>query len=215
MPDDLAARSDGNRYSGVSLRLTHDTPKWDRWQGIQVLRRAFNLAGEWAASEKALPKVRILPGERHREFVVPPEAEAALLEAAAPLLRDTIILLRELGLRPEECFRLRWTDVQDGRLWVQHGKTAEARRCIPAKELSPRAWAVLAMRRGLSDSEWVFPAPTKSGHIEPSSLKKQAAAAFRAARVQPFELCCWRHTGLKGWAAWMDPWTHILPGTGT
>src|SRR5690242_18314479 len=33
MPDDLAARSDGDRYSGVSLRLTHDTPKWDRWQG--------------------------------------------------------------------------------------------------------------------------------------------------------------------------------------
>jgi hypothetical protein len=34
---------------------------------------------------------------------------------------------------------------------------------------------------------WVLPAPTISGHIESSSLKKEQARAFRESGVQPFE----------------------------
>jgi hypothetical protein len=29
----------------------------------------FNLAQEWGTVEKALPKVKVLPGEKHRERV--------------------------------------------------------------------------------------------------------------------------------------------------
>jgi integrase len=65
----------------------------------------------------------------------------------------------------------------------------------------------------------VFPAPTKSGHIEPSSLKRQQVRAFsEATRIlreetrddkrsfDGFELYALRHTCLTRWAPHMDPW---------
>jgi integrase len=69
-------------------------------------------------------------------------------------------------------------------------------------------------------TEWVFPAPTMSGHIEPSSLTKQHAKAItEATRIlreesgdpkqafAGFELYTLRHTCLTRWAPHMDPWT--------
>ena len=110
----------------------------------------------------------------------------------------------DCGLRPEECFRLCWEQVTGDSLEIQHGKTAAARRNIP---LSQRVTAILAMRGSNRDSEWVFPAPTKSGHIEPSSIKKQHARACREGEVDPFPMYCLRHTCLTRWAPHMDPWT--------
>src|ERR1700758_4149630 len=52
-----------------------------------------------------------------------------------------------------------------------------------------------------------WPAPTMSGHIEPSSLKKQHRKALRLAGVRPFVLYSLRHTfltrlGESGCDAW-------------
>ena len=49
---------------------------------LQVLRRMFALATEWGKVEKALPKVRMLAGEQHRERVLTPAEEAKYLKAA-------------------------------------------------------------------------------------------------------------------------------------
>jgi integrase len=58
------------------------------------------------------------------------------------------------------------------------------------------------------DSEnWVFPAPTRSGHIEKSSLKKQHRKAIVLGKLEPFTLYTLRHTCLTRWAAYMDPYT--------
>jgi integrase len=78
------------------------------------------------------------------------------------------------------------------------------RRVIP---LTPRAVAVLDMLRSEAHGEWVFPAPTKSGHIEKSSLKKQHAKAIKASQVAAFERYTFRHTCLTRWAEYMDPYT--------
>jgi integrase len=43
---------------------------------------------------------------------------------------------------------------------------------------------------------FVWAAPTKSGHIEPSSLKKQHSKALRLCKVRPFVLYSLRHTFL-------------------
>ena len=51
---------------------------------LQVLRRMFHLAQEWGKVEKALPPVRMLPGERHRDRVVSPQEEARYLQGAGP-----------------------------------------------------------------------------------------------------------------------------------
>ena len=55
------------------------------------------------------------------------------------LLRDVATVLVDCGLRPDECFRLRWEHVRDGALHVPFGKTKNARRTIP---LTPRAGGV-------------------------------------------------------------------------
>lgn len=42
------------------------------------------------------------------------------------ILRDATTLLIDCGLRPDECFRHRWEDVQDGAVHVPFGKTESA-----------------------------------------------------------------------------------------
>jgi len=137
---------------------------------LQVLRRMFHLAQEWGKVEKVLPRVRMLSGERRRERVLGWEEEKRYLDEAAPLLHDVATILIDCGLRPEECFRLKWESVRDGSIEIQYGKTDNARRRIP---MSQRVAAVLEMRIRDPRSEWVFPSPTRSGHMEPGTLKRQ------------------------------------------
>jgi integrase len=59
----------------------------------------------------------------------------------------------------------------------------------------------------------VFPAPTKSGHIEASSLKKQHAHAVEESKVPSFVLYVLRHTCITRWSRHMDPYTlHVIAG---
>lgn len=195
---------------------------------LQVLRRMFHLAEEWGRVERALPKVKMLAGEQHRERVLTAAEEELYLKGAsteamegyadAALLRDVATILLDCGLRPEECFRLRRENVLDTKLEIHYGKTDNARRRIP---MTPRVKATLDMRLSkASGGSWVFPAQTKSGHIEPSSLKKQHLKAIAEAtrilreekkkkdvQLAPFELYTLRHTCLTRWAPHMDPWT--------
>jgi integrase len=177
----------------------------------------FTLAQEWGKVEKALPKVRMMPGEKHHERVLSAAEEVCYLGNAQPLLRDVATVLIDCGLRPEECFRLRWESVGETGIEIRYGKTDNARRRIP---LSQRAQAVLEMRKSLANgSEWVFRAQTGSGHIEPASVKRQHLKACKGAakddkqtgekhfEVQPFPLYTLRHTCLTRWAPHMDPWT--------
>ena len=71
-----------------------------------------------------------------------------------------------------------WTNGRHGTLLVTHGKTAAARRVLP---MSLRVRTVLESRwecAGKPQEGWVFVAPTLSGHIEPSSLRKKHARTF-------------------------------------
>jgi integrase len=99
---------------------------------LQVLRRLLHLAGEWGFIEQ-VPKIRMLSGEQHREFVLSPEEEAKYLAAASEPLGSVACVLVDTGMRPEECYRLQWEYVtwvngRHGSLFVTHGKTAAARR---------------------------------------------------------------------------------------
>ena len=203
---------------------------------LEVLRRMQKLATEWGKVNRALPKVEMLPGENHRDRVLTADEEARYLEGTAAVgeaiqqaylsalegiratmrgehpiapadpfrLRDVAMVLLDCGLRPDECFRLRWEHVRDGALHVPFGKTENARRTIP---LTPRLAALIEMRRAVASGEWVFPAPTRSGHMEKSTLKKQHPKAYQIAKVEAFPLYTFRHTCLTRWAEYMDPFT--------
>lgn len=178
---------------------------------LQVLRRTLRLAVEWGALASA-PAVKMLPGARHRERVVTPQEQAKYLAAALDPLCSVAEVLVDTGLRPEECFRLRWESLtwsngRHGTLLVTHGKTAAARRVLP---MTPRVRAVLEDRweRAEKPAEgWVWPAPTRSEHLEGSSVKKQHAKALKRSNVRPFVLYSLRHTfltrlGESGCDAW-------------
>ena len=203
---------------------------------LQVLRRMFALAMEWGKVERVLPRVRMIPGEAHRDRVVSVTEEKLYLEAAHAigiatleayqrslvgiracqrgetpvkprdpfLLRDVSTILIDCGIRPEECFRLRWEHCQNDTIEITYGKTDNARRRIP---VSQRVQSILDMRRGHAEGPWVFPAPTMSGHIEPSSLQGQHATACKLAKLEHFPIYTFRHTCLTRWAPFMDPWT--------
>jgi integrase len=132
---------------------------------------------------------------------VSPQEEGRYLAAAPELLASVAVALVDSGMRPDECFRLRWEAVswavgRNGTMLVTHGKTAAARRVLP---MSPRVRAMLrdrweAAKRPVEG--WVWPAATRSGHIEASSLKKQHRKTLRLSGVRPFVLYSLRHTFL-------------------
>jgi integrase len=177
---------------------------------LRVLRRLLRVAVEWGVIP-ASPKIKLLRGERHRERVITPVEEAKYLAAAPDPLCSIATVLVDSGMRPEECFRLRWESVswvygRHGSLLVTHGKTAAARRMLP---LTPRVRTILEAKweRAEKPAEgWVWAAPTTSGHVEPSTLKKQHRRTFKTLAeeakknderpVRPFVLYTLRHTFL-------------------
>ena len=120
--------------------------------------------------------------------------------------------LFDTGMRPEECHRLRWEYItwingRNGTLFVACGKTKAARRVLP---ITPRVRARLESRwqaAGRPSEGWVWPAPTKSGHIEPSTLRKQHSHALNLSKVQPFVIYSMRHTFATRVAPYVDAWT--------
>jgi len=116
------------------------------------------------------------------------------------VLHDITITLLDCGLLPEECLRLRRENVIDGIIEIHFGKTTNARRQIP---MSERVATILRSRLEKHDSQWVFPAPTKSGHAEPSTIKDHHAKAIKLAEIEPFVLYTLRHTCLTRWASHM------------
>jgi integrase len=142
---------------------------------LRVLRRIFHLAVEWGEIDSA-PRFKLQPGERHREHVITNEEEGKYLAACGSLLNDIATVLIDSGMRPEECFRQRWENItwvngRFGTVLVTHGKTKASRRVLP---MTPRVRAVLEQRWEIANKPregWIWPAPTQSGHVEPSSIR--------------------------------------------
>ncbi len=179
---------------------------------LRVLRRVLNLAVEWGVITVS-PKLKVLSGERRRERVVSAEEEARYLTVASEPLASIASVLADTGMRPEECFRIRWEYVtwlsgRNGALLVTHGKTASARRVLP---MTPRVRAILETRwlaAGKPEEGWVWPARARSGHVEPNSIYGQHLKALEASKVRPFVLYSLRHTFLTRLGeSGCDSWT--------
>jgi integrase len=201
---------------------------------LATLRRMLKLAAEWGRVSKLEVRVRLLPGENRRNRALTEAEDAAYLKAALEVgyareeacraalkgiratqrgqhprprdafqLHDLTIIMLDSGLRPDEAYRLKPENIREGAIWIFEGKTAAARRRIPI--MTERLRGVLEMRIARTAAGgWLFPADTKSGHIEESSLKKQHKNALKASGVAPFELYILRHTCLTRWGEYMD-----------
>jgi integrase len=168
---------------------------------LEVLRHALRLAQEWKIINR-VPKISRQPGEVGRERVLSHAEEQAYLAAAKQPLRDIATALVDGGFRPEELFRARWENVHFqpagnalyGYIHNPYGKNKYAKRNI---SMTARVRALLEMRfeeQGKPSEGWVFPAETKSGHVD--RLKSQHAKALKDSGVKPFVIYSLRHTML-------------------
>ena len=165
---------------------------------LATLRRMFNLIPDLRPDLSVVPpRVKLQAGENRRERIVSPVEERLYLKACTPLLHDVAVILFDCGLRPEEAYSLKWPYIRNGNVENYEGKTARARRSVPA---TPRVMEVLERRFTEAAGEWIFPAQTKTGHIDGSSIKKHHAAALKTSKVEPFVVYSLRHTCLTRWA---------------
>ena len=77
---------------------------------LATLRRLLRLASEWRLIG-SVPRIRLLRGERNREFVLGHADEKSYLSALKCPLRDVATILLDTGLRVGEILSLEWTDV--------------------------------------------------------------------------------------------------------
>lgn len=125
-------------------------------RGLATLRRGLRLAQQWRVIDR-VPRIRLLPGENRREWVLSYQDEARYLEAAPQPLRDAAVLMLDTGLRVGEAMSLTWADVRFGSgpgfVQVRDGKSRYAKRAVP---LTARVRALLECRRKIAQQERVF-----------------------------------------------------------
>jgi integrase len=169
---------------------------------LATLRRMLRLAQEWKVLDR-VPRVRMLRGEKSREFVVSHKLEPVYLAALSQPLKDIAILILEAGLRVGEAVGLDWTDVhlqpavhaRYGYIRIRKGKSKNAKRNL---SLSERAAEMLRDRKKASKSIWVFPGDSDEAPILGTSLDHQHAKVREALKLPAeFVLHSLRHTMLS------------------
>lgn len=131
--------------------------------------------------------------ETNRTRIISAEEEVAYFKTASqPLLYIARIIL-DTGMRPEEVFRIEWTNVDLPQRTIVNpfGKTRAARRKLTMTE---EVSTILKKRMGCRTSKYVFPS-----HDNPErpigSVRKAHDGAVRRAKIQPaFRLYDLRHT---------------------
>lgn len=144
---------------------------------LATLRRLLRLAQEWKVLDR-VPRIRLLRGERNREFVLTHALEPKYLEAAPQPLKDLAILILETGVRPGEAANLPWADVylqpavraKFGYIAIRRGKSKNAKRNL---SLTARAAEMLKARKAEVKSSWVFPGDSPDDAILVTSVDHQ------------------------------------------
>jgi integrase len=166
-------------------------------RNLAALRRMLHVAVEQKVIATLPVKIQLLGGENKREYVLSEQDEPAYLAACEPLMRHVALIMLDCALRPDEVHRLQWSvNVRNNALEVHTGKGSGSRRSIAMTE---RAISALAELK--TAGEWVFPAPTKSGHIDANSYRDQHAKALKASKLAGFVIYSLRHTCLTPWAS--------------
>lgn len=133
---------------------------------LGTLRKALRFAEDCKLITRA-PRVRLLPNENRREFVIDGEMEKRYLSLADYPLREVAILMLDLGLRPGEAVNLRKSDITTHAVAIRDGKTVNSRRSLPQTE---RTRTVLELCFALFPaSEWVFPG-SKGQHFTAGAI---------------------------------------------
>jgi integrase len=168
---------------------------------LATLRRLLRLAQEWKILDR-VPRIRLLPGERNREFVLSHSLQPKYLAAVPQPLKDVALLILESGIRPGEAANLAWSDVylqpavraKFGYIAIRHGKSKNAKRNL---SLTASAAEMLKGRKSEVESAWVFPGDSSDAPILGTSLDHQHDDVRKAQKLdQDFVIHSLRHTML-------------------
>lgn len=165
---------------------------------LATLRRALRLAYEWKLINR-VPRIKLLRGEKNREYTLPHYQEAVYFAALPSPLCDVAVVLVDTGLRLGELLSLDWRQVnlepakgaRFGYVTVLSGKAKSSKsRNVP---LSGRAVEVLK-RQGKQAQGLVFHRP--DGTPLEQSLLGQQQKRVRELLKMPgdFVLHSLRHT---------------------
>jgi len=103
---------------------------------LRTLRRALHLAAEWDVIAK-VPKIRLLPEENQRDYVIPEEAVTRFETEEEGLIGKLVPFLVDTGLRRGEVVKLRWeggVNFEQNYIEVAKGETSTKkmkRRKVP------------------------------------------------------------------------------------
>jgi integrase len=165
------SRAGGNRKKAPAISVGKTLSPASVNRELATLRRLLRMAHEWKVINR-VPRIRLLRGERSREFVLSHAQERNYLEFAPQPLKDAALLMIDTGLRVGEVRSLEWEDVhlqpvgdaKFGFIHVRKGKSQNAKRNV---SLSPRVRAMLDSLKESSQSAYVF---TGESGIKPLSI---------------------------------------------
>jgi len=167
---------------------------------LATLRSLLRLAQEWNIIA-GTPRIRMLKGERCREFVLNHQQEGLYLAAAPQPLHDVALLILDTGLRVGEAVALEWGDIhldpahggRFGYLQVREGKSKNARRNI---SLTERINRMLVNRALESKSSFVFAGETGKPFLVTSLCHQHGRVRTNFNLPKDFVIHSLRHTML-------------------
>ena len=160
--NDVAKRSDHRGHAAAN-------------GAMRALRVLYNFAADRAPANNPMPPnpVRLkkawLPVERRTRSVKDddlPRFYKAVCALPSPVARDYLLLLLFTGFRRNEAAALSWEEIDfKARIIRLPATRAKAGRKLdlPTSDI---VHDLLVARRAIGDATWVFPANSKSGHIE-------------------------------------------------
>jgi integrase len=165
---------------------------------LATLRRVLRLAHEWKVIDR-VPRIRLLPGERNREFILTHAQERNYLEFAPQPLRDAAVLTLDTGLRVGEVLALEWCDVhlepvgaaKLGYIHVRSGKTRNAKRNVG---LTGRVCGMLERRKAKAKSPFVFTNEAGGGPLSIYTLEAQHSRLREKQKLADRVIHSFRHT---------------------
>jgi integrase len=171
------SRAGGNRKRPTAVSAEKPISPASVNRELATLRRLLRMANEWKVINR-VPRIRLLRGERSREFVLSHAQERNYLEFAPQPLKDAGLLMLDTGLRVGELRSLEWEDVhlqpvgdaKFGFIHVRKGKSKNAKRNV---SLSPRVRAMLDNRKASSQSAYVFTDDTGSKPLSIWTMEDQ------------------------------------------
>lgn len=172
-------------------------------RGLRTLRRALNLAYQWARIEKPV-RIKLAKGEKQRDRVLTDQELSKYLAACPQPWKDCATIIAEEGMRPGEVFTLQWQHIllnkHGGLIRIADGKSKAAKRVLP---MTPNVYAVLLERfedAGQPVDGYLFPSKSADGHLTGNVAKDQHARALEDCDVTPFVPYILRHTALTNLA---------------